>query len=79
MIARIYHGYTKPEHGEAYEAMLKPERLPGISKANGYRGSYLLRRKAGNEVVHHSYALGLDERDSHRRRQQGLRDCGDPR
>ena len=50
MIARIWHGYTKPEHADAYEAMLKPELLPGISKAKGYRGSYLLRREAGAEV-----------------------------
>ena len=50
MIARIWHGYTKPEHADAYEAMLKPELLPGIGKAKGYRGSYLLRRKAGEEV-----------------------------
>ena len=48
MIARIWHGYTKPEHAESYEAMLKPELLPGISKAKGYKGSYLLRRAAGN-------------------------------
>ena len=50
MIARIWHGYTKPEHADAFEAMLKPEFLPGISKAKGYRGSYLLRRAAGKEV-----------------------------
>ena len=50
MIARIWHGYTKPEHADAYEAMLKPELLPGISKAKGYRSSYLLRRKAGDEI-----------------------------
>ena len=50
MIARIWHGYTKPEHADAYEAMLKPELLPGISKAKGYQGSYLLRRQAGEEV-----------------------------
>jgi heme-degrading monooxygenase HmoA len=50
MIARIWHGYTKPEHADAYEAMLKPELLPGIGKAKGYGGSYLLRRKAGDEV-----------------------------
>ncbi|MBZ5655043.1 MAG: antibiotic biosynthesis monooxygenase [Acidobacteriia bacterium] len=50
MIARIWHGYTKPEHADAYEAMLKPELLPGISKVKGYRGSYLLRRQAGAEV-----------------------------
>ena len=45
MIARVWHGYTSPEHADAYEAMLKPELLPGISKAPGYRGSYLLRRE----------------------------------
>jgi heme-degrading monooxygenase HmoA len=50
VIARIWHGYTKPEHADAYEAMLKPELLPGISKAKGYRGSYLLRKEAGDEV-----------------------------
>src|SRR2546427_3275906 len=50
MIARVWHGYTKPEHANAYESMLKPELLPGISKAKGYKGSYLLRRDAGAEV-----------------------------
>ena len=50
MIARVWHGYTKPEHADAYEAMLKPEVLPGISKKKGYRGSYLLRRNLGAEV-----------------------------
>jgi hypothetical protein len=50
MIARIWHGYTKPEDADAYEAMLKPELLPGISKVKGYRGSYLLRRASDEEV-----------------------------
>ncbi len=50
MIARVWHGYAKPEHADAYEALLKPELLPGISKAKGYKGSYLLRRNAGEEV-----------------------------
>ncbi len=50
MIARIWHGYAKPENADAYEAMLKPETLPGIGKVAGYRGSYLLRRKNGDEV-----------------------------
>ena len=50
MVARVWHGYSKPEHADSYEAMLKPELLPGISKAKGYRGSYLLRRNAGAEV-----------------------------
>lgn len=50
MIARVWHGSTKPEHADSYESMLKPELLPGISKAKGYRGSCLLRRNAGAEV-----------------------------
>jgi len=50
MIARIWHGYTTLENADAYEAMLKPEVLPGISKVTGYRGSYLLRRTTGQEV-----------------------------
>jgi heme-degrading monooxygenase HmoA len=50
MIARIWRGYTKPEHADAYEALLKPEPLPGLGKVKGYRGSYLLRRSAGSEV-----------------------------
>jgi heme-degrading monooxygenase HmoA len=50
VIARIWHGYTKSEHADAYEAMLKPELLPGISKVKGYKGSYLLRRAAGEEI-----------------------------
>ena len=43
MIARVWHGYTKPEDADAYEAMLKPELLPGVGKLKGYEGSYLLR------------------------------------
>ena len=50
MIARIWRGYAKPEYADAYEAMLKPELLPGVSKVKGYRGSYLLRRAVGDEV-----------------------------
>jgi heme-degrading monooxygenase HmoA len=50
MIARVWHGATKPEDADAYEAMLKPELLPGIGKVKGYRSSYLLRRQRGDEV-----------------------------
>lgn len=50
MIARVWHGYTEPEHADAYESMLKPELLPGVNKVRGYKGSYLLRRNAGAEV-----------------------------
>jgi heme-degrading monooxygenase HmoA len=50
MIARIWHGWAKVEDADGYEAHLKPELLPGLSKVTGFRGSYLLRRVAGDEV-----------------------------
>lgn len=51
MVARVWHGYCSTrEHADAYEAMLKPELLPGISQKQGYRGSQLLRRQAGDEI-----------------------------
>ena len=51
MVARIWHGYCATrEHADAYEAMLKPELLPGVSKKKGYRGSHLLRRDLGGEI-----------------------------
>jgi len=50
MIARLWHGSTKPEHADSYESMLKPELLPGLSQVPGFRGSYLLRRPKGDEV-----------------------------
>jgi heme-degrading monooxygenase HmoA len=50
MIARIWHGSTNPKNADAYESMLKPELLPGLSAVKGFEGSYLLRRNAGDEV-----------------------------
>ena len=51
MIARLWHGYAATrEHADAYEAMLKPELLPGVSRKKGYRGSHLFRRDLGNEI-----------------------------
>jgi heme-degrading monooxygenase HmoA len=40
MIARIWHGWTKPENAKAYEDMLRDEIFPGIAQRNikGYRG-----------------------------------------
>jgi antibiotic biosynthesis monooxygenase (ABM) superfamily enzyme len=47
----MWRGYAATaEHADAYEAMLKPELLPGVSKKKGYRGSHLLRRQAGDEI-----------------------------
>ena len=50
MIARVWHGLTKPEHADTYESHLKPELLPGLSQTKGFRGSYLLRRAVGDEI-----------------------------
>jgi len=51
MIARIWHGYTMDANAEAYASTLKAEILPGIMQMAGYRGSYLLRRRCGNNEV----------------------------
>ncbi len=50
MIARIWHGYTKPENADNYEAKLKPELLPGMSKIPGYKGGIVLRRVLDDEI-----------------------------
>lgn len=50
MIARVWHGVAKAGHADAYEAMLKPEPLPGLSRMAGYRGSTVLRRPLGEET-----------------------------
>lgn len=50
MIARVWKGYAKPDHADAYESMLKPDLLPGLSTKKGFRGSYLLRKAADDEV-----------------------------
>ena len=52
MILRVWHGYTTPENGDAYEALLRQEIFHGIeAKAMpGFSGIELLRRKSGDEV-----------------------------
>ena len=50
MIARVWHGWTRPEDADGYESHLRPELLPGLSKVPGFRGSYLLRRAVEEEV-----------------------------
>ena len=52
MIARIWHGWTKPENATAYEDMLRDEIFPSIAARNikGYRGAELFIYKNGAEV-----------------------------
>jgi len=49
VISRVWHGWTKPEHAAAYEALLRSEILPGIHRVPGFRGATLLRRRDGDE------------------------------
>ena len=46
MIARIWHGWTRQENADAYEALLREEIFGGIAarKIPGYLGIRLLRR-----------------------------------
>jgi antibiotic biosynthesis monooxygenase (ABM) superfamily enzyme len=52
MIARIWHGWTKPENAKAYEQLLRDEIFPSIAarKIEGYRGAELFVRDDGDEV-----------------------------
>jgi len=50
MVMRLWRGFARAGAADAYEAMLKPELLPGIGKARGYERSWLLRREAGAET-----------------------------
>ena len=48
MIGRIWHGWTKPEDADRYEALLKAEIFPGIAEKDvpGYKGIQLFREPA---------------------------------
>ena len=52
MIARIWHGWTKPADATAYEKLLRDEIFPSIAarKIEGYRGAELFVRETGDEV-----------------------------
>jgi hypothetical protein len=50
MIARVWHGWTKPQNADAYESLLRDDMFPSIQQIEGSRGAYLLRREIGEEV-----------------------------
>ena len=52
MIARIWHGWTKPKDAKAYEDMLRDEIFPSIAARNikGYRGAELFINQDADEV-----------------------------
>lgn len=52
VISRVWHGWTTPTNGDAYETLLKSEIFVGIQRRQiaGYRGIHLLRRNLDDEV-----------------------------
>ncbi len=50
MIARMWHGWTKPADADIYENLLRNEMFPSMRRIQGFEGAYLLRRAAGDEV-----------------------------
>ena len=52
MIARIWHGWTKPENAKAYEDMVRDEIFPAIVARNikGYRGAELFIKQDPEEI-----------------------------
>ena len=52
MIARIWHGWTKPADAKGYEKLLRDEIFPSIAaqNINGYHGAELFIRDDGDEV-----------------------------
>jgi heme-degrading monooxygenase HmoA len=50
MIARHWRGWTSPQNATAYQELLSGTVLPGLKKISGYRGGYVLRRDAAEEV-----------------------------
>jgi antibiotic biosynthesis monooxygenase (ABM) superfamily enzyme len=52
MIMRYWRGWATPENADAYEQVVREQVLPSFAARDlpGYRGSYLLRRQAGEEI-----------------------------
>jgi antibiotic biosynthesis monooxygenase (ABM) superfamily enzyme len=52
MIARLWHGWTKPADAKTYEEMLRGEIFPSIAarKIDGYRGAELFIREDDDEI-----------------------------
>jgi len=50
MIARIWHGWTKPENADTYESLLRDEMFPSMQQVEGFEGAHLLRRADKSET-----------------------------
>ena len=53
MIARLWHGWTKPENADGYERLVATKVLPSFEHLEGYKGAYFLRddRESETEFV----------------------------
>lgn len=50
MIARHWRGWTKPGDAAAYVELLQAKVFPALRSIPGYRGGYVLKREAGEEM-----------------------------
>ena len=50
MIARTWHGRTRPAHADEYLDFLNRTGVPELQKTPGNRGVYVLRRVSGDEA-----------------------------
>jgi hypothetical protein len=50
MIARHWRGWTNVADANVYEGLLKTRVLPALKSIEGYKGGYLLRSDASEEV-----------------------------
>jgi heme-degrading monooxygenase HmoA len=50
MIARIWKGWTRVENADAYEKLLGEKVYPELYKIKGYKGGYILRKDAKDEI-----------------------------
>ena len=57
MIARIWSGAVRREHGDEYAAYIGETGLAGYAETPGNRGAWLLRRDAGDRTEFVTFTL----------------------
>ena len=50
MIARVWKGWTRREHANAYEKLLREQVIPDLRKINGHHAAYVLREDGHEEA-----------------------------
>jgi heme-degrading monooxygenase HmoA len=50
VIARVWKGWARLEHADAYESLLRERVLPGLQGIDGFRGMYILRQDGPDEA-----------------------------